>query len=193
MKIHGDIFTHYFELLLKQNPRPFFVEVGANDGVTLDHIYPKAVAYKLHGIVIEPQRLEFDQLQKVYFGSQVICLNAAISDQDGVGHMLPTSVDKRGRLCAQLVQGCGDTETITVETLSIHHNLRHIDILCVDTEGMDCLIVKWFLDYMFRPSLIQFEHTQASFLQLAKLKLRLRIYGYRIVQNGMNTIAHRLE
>ncbi len=187
--IHGDKFSYFFNKLRVEVPQPFFVEVGANDGVTLDHIYPHAIKHRLPGIAVEPQAIPFSKLVQNYsLINSVFCENVAIAEKAGTVFMSVEDTCLKSRVSKQ-----GEpAEAMSVEGLSIKHNLRHIDILCVDAEGMDHQIVKWFLDYMFRPSLIQFEHTISTFKERWLLRLRLTALGYRIQMNGMNTIAHLL-
>jgi len=59
----------------------FFVNIGANDGITNDPIYPLIQKYSCSGIAVEPEPACFLQLKKnmaPYPG--IICENIAISD-----------------------------------------------------------------------------------------------------------------
>jgi FkbM family methyltransferase len=72
---------------LDQNLQPFlrpgffFVNIGANDGVVADPIYPFIAKYGWRGIAVEPVPYVFEQLRQNYAGFDVILENAAVSNQ----------------------------------------------------------------------------------------------------------------
>jgi hypothetical protein len=72
------------EALLRPYQRPdfFFVNIGANDGVVADPIYPFIKKYGWRGIAVEPVPYVFAQLQRNYAGLEgVILENAAVSNR----------------------------------------------------------------------------------------------------------------
>lgn len=63
----------------------FFVNIGANDGVVADPIYPFIHKYGWRGIAVEPVPYVFEQLRQNYDGLEgVILENAAVSDRQEV-------------------------------------------------------------------------------------------------------------
>lgn len=62
-------------------PDFFFVNIGANDGVVADPIYPFIAKYGWRGIAVEPVPYVFEQLKKNYDGLDVILENAAVSNR----------------------------------------------------------------------------------------------------------------
>ncbi len=66
-------------------PEFFFIQIGANDGMTMDPIRSYILKYKWRGILIEPQPNIFRALMANYDGEQqLIFENVAISPEDGV-------------------------------------------------------------------------------------------------------------
>lgn len=201
--MNGEPFSYLMHQLLLRNPEPVAVEVGANDGYTLDYLAPFIERDKLARVVlVEPQK-DLCRVLRSRHGSRlhfVSIVDAAIAEKDGFGKMIiqsrPGRVDMEAKLMADWSQPLPTpmetVRVITVQTLATEQNLRHIDVLVTDCEGMDYVVVKGFLDFMFRPVMIQFEHTLLPLRKLLRLRLRLSLYGYKLVQNGMNTIAHKL-
>lgn len=71
----------YFSKILME--KFFFIQIGANDGKTADHIYKFVLKYDLPGILIEPQEDAFKKLEDNYrAASNLIFANVAISDKD---------------------------------------------------------------------------------------------------------------
>ena len=62
----------------------FFVQLGANDGVTADPLYKFVNEYAWRGVLLEPLPDVFETLKKNYRQSDRLkFLNAAISNEDG--------------------------------------------------------------------------------------------------------------
>ena len=67
------------------HPSPFFLEVGASDGVTSDHLRPYVLEHQWRGIMVEPVPYVFERLRRNYAGIDRVALeNVAIADHDGV-------------------------------------------------------------------------------------------------------------
>jgi len=79
-------FQHFLTLYFSKisTDKFFFIQIGANDGKTADHIYKFILKYNLSGILVEPQEDAFEKLKNNYSGcSKLTFVNAAISDKDG--------------------------------------------------------------------------------------------------------------
>jgi hypothetical protein len=71
-------------LLLRLQPNPYFIQIGAFDGVANDPLHKIVLRHHLSGIVIEPQQDAFAALQRNYAKEpQVVCENVAISSNSG--------------------------------------------------------------------------------------------------------------
>ena len=76
------VIAHY----LWKHPREdfFFVQVGAFDGVANDPLRDLVLAHGWHGILVEPQREAFRELEKNYRGQPGLVLrNVAVADSSG--------------------------------------------------------------------------------------------------------------
>ncbi len=75
-------FDMYFSLISKEDF--FFVQIGANDGVSRDMMNTYVHRYNLAGLLVEPQKDVFAKLSKTYEGMSHLALeNAAIGEEDG--------------------------------------------------------------------------------------------------------------
>ena len=70
------------EALAEHRPDAFFVEVGAGDGVTVDHLRPFAARSGWRGIMVEPVPYVFERLRANYADVDGVSLeNVAITDR----------------------------------------------------------------------------------------------------------------
>lgn len=96
----------------------FFVNVGANDGVSNDIVYPFIRDYGWRGIVVEPLGLMFEELQRNYQGfSGIIFEHAAIAAKPRPFYYVPPE------------SGYEHTWTHQVGTLNPEYLLKTIDLL----------------------------------------------------------------
>lgn len=69
---------------MRQNPEPFFVQIGAHDGKSADPINAMVKQHHWQGLLVEPQPSAFERLQQTYASEpQLQFENAAIGKQDG--------------------------------------------------------------------------------------------------------------
>ncbi|MEW5782579.1 MAG: hypothetical protein ACOY6N_05630 [Pseudomonadota bacterium] len=59
-------FDFYFKKLVKKDPRPKFIQIGANDGIQFDDLYFKVTSHRMPGLVIEPLSEFFEILRLNY-------------------------------------------------------------------------------------------------------------------------------
>ena len=92
------LFRHYYywmpkqapvdemiEEILKEKKDVFFIQIGANDGIRNDPLYPLRSKYSWKGILIEPQKKAFSKLQRNFQNNRLLTLvNAAISSETGL-------------------------------------------------------------------------------------------------------------
>jgi len=167
----------------------FFVQVGANDGVSFDPIREHVLKYRWKGILIEPQKDIFAKLQQNYkTNGQLILENCAIVLQEGPVTMYrPTTgeTDTLARVTRDQLKGPVETEKVaglTLESLLKKHKVQHVDFLQVDAEGFDDQIVKQSLALPenLRPRLIHFETGWYSNKRIISLYTELDRQGYKI-------------
>lgn len=185
----------------------FFVQIGANNGVSDDPIHEFVVKYHLSGVLIEPQPLIFLELRRNYAAEpQLLFENAAISAKDGEAKMYcakaedgkPTSGQttfRREVLQYQIGRRAKIEEikvpTRTFQTLFARHAIRRVDLLQIDTEGFDCEILKLFDFMAYSPTIIRFEHIHLSRRELTEAVTKLTDLGYQLHRDAIDLVAIR--
>ncbi|MGI0134142.1 MAG: FkbM family methyltransferase [Candidatus Micrarchaeaceae archaeon] len=184
----------------------FFIQVGACDGVMSDPIFDRVRQGRWSGILVEPQRFEFERL-KLNYASEVdrlIFENVAIAEknrtrtlyrvkedcieadwQRGIASFFPLSGIDPSRLATDTVQ------CITFVDLLQRHRVEHIDLLQVDVEGYDYEILKIAHIENCRPDLIRYEHRHLSLSDAEECRLYLRRNGYEVLPMQYDTGAIR--
>ena len=160
--------------------RPYFVNIGAHDGITLDPLWPFVRQFKWPGVMLEPLPDVFERLVENYRPHpQVQLINAALGPEDGYTTLYSVEVTDPQTLemsldssfsrdilmrSAYRLPGLKSklierrVRTMSVESLLAEIGNRQIDILKTDTEGYDLEILKLFDLSKIRPSLICAEH-----------------------------------
>jgi FkbM family methyltransferase len=203
------VLAHY----LTANPSPFVLQVGACDGTTCDPLHELVRRCRLSGLLLEPRRAAFAQLEQAYAGQPGITLvRAAVARRDGVGTLYKIREDAevppwarglasfdesvllahRKRLPA--IRDLITTETVpclTFASLFARYQLPRVDVLQVDTEGFDYEILKLFDVPARRPSLIHFEHKHFSRADLSECLELLLDCRYQVSVGSINTIAYQ--
>lgn len=82
--------------------------------------------------------------------------------------------------------------TTTVSQLLAAHDIRHFDVLCIDTEGYDFEILKLVDFDRFHPEVILFESKNLSDGDYAQAKELLAGRGYLLYWNRGDTLATRI-
>ncbi|WP_428231311.1 FkbM family methyltransferase [Flavobacterium sp.] len=155
----------------------FFVQIGANDGISFDPIYNLVTKEKVSGIAIEPIPDIFKQLEKNYKNHpNVKLLNFAIHKDQS--EMKLYRVDPHKKDYPIWTKGtpsfnkdhhklgnipeCDIVEEI-VKCISFNklidkYSIKKIDLLQIDTEGYDFEIIKMIDFNQIAPRIISFEH-----------------------------------
>jgi FkbM family methyltransferase len=201
--------------MLRQD-KPFFVSIGANNGVANDPIWPFLSKHAWPGIALEPNPAVFAQLEKNYRDYPgVRCVNAAIGEKDGTApfyvvdpgksdnalgwaeHQL-SSFDRNTILkhASQMPGLEGRIRETSVATISWASLLalaggRAIDVLHVDTEGFDAEVIRMLDLSITKPSLIQFEHINISKSDQEECISKLVTAGYQVARNSFDIIAYQ--
>lgn len=154
---HGqDVFIA--ESLLPHVSRGVFVEVGANDGVSLSNTCFFERELQWSGIAVEPLPRAYGQLIN---NRTCRSVQGCVSDSDGEAQFLEITGDcemlsglvgkydaqHRRRIRRNLRRHQGATRQITVpcftlESLLVRHGIDHVNYLSVDTEGGEIDILK---------------------------------------------------
>lgn len=187
-----------------QSRKDFFViQVGACDGLMDDPICNYIKKYRWRGILIEPQRQEFERLRLNYDGiDNLIFENVAIADVDGVRPLY--KVDSIEAECEwqrgiatfyptpnleELGMAVEMVQCITFDTLINRHQVKRIDLLQIDVEGYDYEILKLLDLTKIKPRLIRYEHRHLSLSDMASCRNYLVQNGYKVLQMQFDTGA----
>jgi FkbM family methyltransferase len=199
-------------LLLKKTDI-FFVQIGANDGVSNDPLYNFVTLHNWSGILVEPIPEVFEMLKKNYKNkSKLKFLNAAVGESDGFRVLYTVKMDAdthakahqfasfRRDIVLRQTQWVPDiaerieerqVRVISIDTLFREVGDREIDILQIDTEGYDYEILKMIDLSKKRPPLICYEHCNLSKAEMSGAAELLIAHGYRLARDNLDTIAYR--
>jgi FkbM family methyltransferase len=192
----------------------FFVQIGANDGVSFDWLYKFVTENRLQGLVVEPLKDFFALLCENYKAyPSVIPVNCASHRTErevdvyrvdpSKAESLPdwtkgiASVDPSHHLRTGTDSEYMITERvncITLDELFKLHSITHVDYLQIDVEGYDSEIIEMIDFNRIKPSIIRFEHqlesghmSQESFRSCFEL---LNNAGYYLLMDRYDAVAY---
>ena len=190
----------------------YFVQIGANNGIRSDHLYPLVRSYHLRGLLVEPLPDQFEELRRNYAAEpQVRFENCAIANEEGERSLyrfrraaaVPdwaygmASFDKRHLTKFQDTAVLDryvevvPVPTMTFASLMAKHGMGHVSLLHIDTEGHDYEILKMVFAAGCFPPIINFEHQHLRGADLVACKQTLVEHQYRYVNYGRDTLALR--
>ncbi|MFN8641689.1 MAG: FkbM family methyltransferase [Candidatus Binatia bacterium] len=200
--------------LLERLHRPdfFFVNIGANDGVSNDPIHPFLRRYGWRGIAVEPVGYICDELRRNYADLPgVIVEHAAVTSTPRplcfvppeatrhgfvrqVGSLHPDYLEKTIALM-RLYEFAGPVEAdlerhiqrvevpcFTFEELLTRHRVRHIDFLNIDAEQCDFEILSMIDFTRWRPSVLCIETSEFTEEQDLRARQLLHLAGYAYLE-----------
>lgn len=192
-----------------------FLQVGANDGVYGDSIYRFVSSFPWEGILVEPQPEIFEKLKRNYqsASTRLIFENSAIGRADRGDLTLfrpnqseqhdgyPSSIASfnRSAVAAQMKTPESEIESISVPCVTIdamlaRHGWKELDLLLIDTEGLDLEVLQSISLSKCAPLLIQLEHGHLSPAEINDAVSHLADNHYEVLYGGhyVDTIAvHR--
>ena len=198
-----------FESIIKQYSKTtddfFVMQVGACDGVMQDPLHKWIKKYRWRGILVEPQKREFERLKVTYRdeSDNLVFENVAIAEDNGlrplyklkddeitedwergIPSLLPKlCLGKQHRVTTEMVQ------CVTFDTLLNRHRIRRIDLLQIDVEGYDYELIKLFDFRRIKPRLIRYEHRILTLSDKKSCKEYLIKNGYKILEMKFDTGA----
>lgn len=201
--------------LMLSVPKPFFIGIGANDGVTHDPLYSFIRDYGWPGVMVEPIPEVFTILERNYasFG-QVKLVQAAIGTTDGTGTIysvrandptstrmtLHSSFDRNVLLKATEWYATLEENIVEVpvpimrlDTLLEKTGADRVDVLKIDTEGHDLEILQTVDLKRLAPRLILAEYAHLSRDSVLKMADILLDSGYSISMNRLDMLAYRRD
>ncbi|RPA68420.1 FkbM family methyltransferase [Cyclobacteriaceae bacterium YHN15] len=212
-----NVFSPLDQLFYKTlHPDFFFVQIGANDGVSFDPIFDLVTSEKVKGIAIEPVPDIFSNLVANYRNyPNVKLLNVAIHKDQKEMKLYRVDPQKKGypdwtrgtpsfnkshhKLSkipesdiVELIVDC-----ISLEELIETHSIKKIDLLQIDTEGYDFEIIKMIDFSKINPTIISFEHGMRQGImqmsQFVECQNLLFQNDYNIIILENDAIAYKLN
>jgi FkbM family methyltransferase len=160
-----------FNKLFDNKTNIFFIQIGANDGVTVDPIQNLVKNNKWKGLLFEPGVEAFNDLKKNYAEvDDLIFVNSAVSNFDGRGKLFcgtttPHFTLNQNKAIDMFDVSPNEIEVSIISPKSIieNYNIKNIDLLQIDVEGHDFTILQAFPFELIKPSVIRFEYINLSY------------------------------
>lgn len=208
-----DLILSHYRL---RHPNVYFLQVGANDGVTFDPIFPLIEKHSLRGTLIEPQPDCYNKLKANYarFGeSNFVFVNAAVAAIDGTLPLYRIRVDPHvpKRLSGiasfnravlmkhKAASRVPDFESL-IETDSVccvsfpslfnELGLQHVDLLQIDAEGYDADVLHQFDLPRRKPAIVRFEHIHLRWEEHKRCLEHLISNNYKVAIESGDTVAY---
>jgi FkbM family methyltransferase len=201
----------FAEHLISQGNIQTFVQVGSNDGIHNDVLYPLLCKYELKGLLIEPQPGPANRLRELHSRNNDITIvemavaqsacNLKLWRACGEGLINGVKTDaltsfNRSQLEAQLTaRGLNlrteafEVEAADLKTILQVYELTSPNLVVIDTEGMDHLIVQQLNLKESPPVMIQFESCHIPSYWLETIREHLKNSGYLFVLTERDVIA----
>jgi FkbM family methyltransferase len=150
--------------LVKKKIINSLIQIGANDGVSHDHLHKIIKRYRLESLLLEPIKKYFFALQKNYFNfsnvkleNSALSINAEIlflykvdpkyfnkygSVAHGISSFYEEHLIKHGIKKKHIIRE--KVNQIDFNELLTKYTINNFDLLLIDTEGYDCHIVNNF-------------------------------------------------
>jgi FkbM family methyltransferase len=193
---------------LAKSGKQFVLNVGAFDGQSFDPTHKHIVDNDWPALMIEPLACNMHKLQEAYAGcSNIIFEQTAIADYRGVAdvHSVAPELEKYGLVRAgsstfaslhrpdvrdwPLVQ----VTCCLLEDVLSKHQVDRIDVVKIDTEGMDWVVLKQLDLSRYRPAVIQYEAGLLSPEDNALALDKLLSNGYQICHSEWDVCGTRLR
>ena len=195
--------------------QPVFVKVGANDGLTGDPFGRSLlVNQNWKGLLIEPVPYCCDRLKRIYFDKLRFTIDqSAVGSAAGMTKFycvaesakeslldLPDWYDQLGSFDRQHIVKHLDGKLepfivaidVAVQPLKdilLSHNVSHVNLLHIDTEGFDLVVLKTLDLRSKRPDWIMIEHKHLSASDRSEMLSILRSAQYDVFDTGADFFA----
>jgi FkbM family methyltransferase len=163
---------------------PFLLQIGANDGITLDPIH-HLVTSAWQGVLVEPNPAARLKLTENYrHCPRLRFAPEAIGEKNGRSRFYGGARDihySLNRTEVNREEGSFEVDVLDLSSFLRKYDVKHIDILIVDVEGGDYAIMKQLCNLnSLKPKIIQFEHAHMTKEKWTELCLELNGMGYSI-------------
>lgn len=129
-----------FDLLVREhlqvNPRPFLVQIGANDGQTEDPVHDLVRRYKLRGLLVEPQPRAFRNLCENYRDQEQLEFeNCLLGSADGTSTFYAVREQIEG-LPFWLYQSASLDRSVVANALRVFRECKGVSAIPEDYESL---------------------------------------------------------
>jgi len=172
----------------------FFIEIGANDGITLSNTYLLEQKYNWKGICCEPNPNVFGNL--IVNRSKSICCDKAVYNDSNQyvtfklkNHSLLSGISSHLQKKINLNFNIKENPTIKVETISLLDLLNKyncpsfIEYISIDTEGSELEIIRNFDFNKYTFGLIDIEH---NYIEPKRTEIRNLLLSNGYIYIGEN-------
>lgn len=202
--IFGRVVQRVLDLVTRKLGTVPFVQVGANDGVSADHIHAFVKSGAWTGILVEPAPDPFARLLENYRnveGLQFVPVAISTSKgtlpfyyvegDDGLSSFSLETILSHSPKYADLpgMIRTLDVETRTLDSICDDHGIANPAVVAVDTEGTDDIVLESLSIETRRPAVILFEHCHLPADRSARLRDRLLKAGYRLIHDRHDALA----
>ena len=178
-----------FDIIKKENG--FFIELGANDGLSQSNTAFLEFSKKWKGILIEPSINKFNEC-KINRPNSTVLNYACVSNDykhdtikgDFFGHLMSSVNGERLHNYTTLT----NVPAITLEKILDQFSIKTIDLLSIDTEGYELEILKGLNISKYRPKYMLVEITNdydniTEFFTKNNYKLHSNFSNYNFIDN----------
>jgi FkbM family methyltransferase len=201
-EVHGNLLALGFAFLRARRKETIRVlQIGAFDGHACDPLVEILQNENVSAILVEPQKIPYERLVARYATNpRVSLINAAVAERDGVVklYVAASGASPTASLMAQHHRRFGsdakevralEVPSVSVGSLVKRFNGERLDLLQVDTEGMDYQILKWFFDSGVEPDVLNFESVHLSKAERLASRQLLNNRGYWWIESDQDTFA----
>jgi FkbM family methyltransferase len=190
------------------------IQIGANDGISHDHLHNIIKKYRLESLLLEPVKKYFLDLQNNYSNyDNVKFENSALSINDEIFFLYkvnPEYFDKYGTLSGGISSFYKEhllkhgikqkhiiqekVNQISFDQLLKKHSISSFDLLLIDTEGYDCHVVNdFFLKIKNIRPVIIFEWSHIKETELQETVNKMLQNNYLFFSLGDDILCYPVE
>ena len=201
LKTYVDNYQYSDKLFKKlQKNQIFFVQIGANDGVSQDPIF--RYSEKWSGILIEPLKEPFEKLKHNYANKTdgKYFVKLAIGPIDGTVEMYVPKINENNKSFATKIASLKQNsllkahevekvmiKQVTLSKLIEDYKVKSIDLLVMDVEGYELDILSSY-SFDLKPKIIFLETRFYNYDELVSFYSRMIKLGYSIFPEKDNCL-----
>ena len=201
-EVHGNLLQLGFSLLRAKGGEMIqTMQIGAFDGQICDPLNDILGNSSVTAVLVEPQKAPYESMVNRYSANpRIRIINAAIAESDGevtlyvpsaeasaMASLIPNHHKRFGKNELREVR----VPSLTAASLVKKCGIKKIDILQLDTEGMDFQILKWFFMAGVEPDVLNFESMHLGKSDRLAARDLLREKGYWWIDTEQDTFAFK--